>query len=318
MPSPICPRASIFWDTIFPASIRTSLALTLAGQGADAALNGEHGDHGHHECLRLYRGLFHLRYPEDKLDVDVGLVLLGKTRAAVAEAWGEWTGGEGRVVWQTSSEWNTAGFFVYRVDPETGAETRLSGVLVPAAFQAAGATYERADPAATEGGGGTWLEEVELTGGLLELGTHGVVFGAPRPRAEAVKTTSAKALASPKLSGPSPILKVTVRNEGFYAVLAQAIADEWASRLQTRSPGRKPASWKSPLGVAVPAICVPIRARLVFHGRGADGWYARDNAYLDCAGRGRRDAAPRTSTRLRARRRFAGFGELRSGQVSLR
>ncbi|HRT04987.1 MAG TPA: SdrD B-like domain-containing protein, partial [Kiritimatiellia bacterium] len=67
---------------------------------------------------------------KDYLDVDLGVSTRSPTRAELAEVWGEWTDGAGRVVWRTDSEHSTAGFFVSRVDSETGAETRLNERLI--------------------------------------------------------------------------------------------------------------------------------------------------------------------------------------------
>ena len=135
--------------------------------------------------------------------VDLGLIPPPPTWAAVADVWGEWTDGEGRVAWHTSSEFGTAGFFVYRVDPETGAETRLNDVLVPSAFDPAGAIYGLADPDAAEGGTGTYrLEEVELSGQVLDVGAQEIRFAAPPAEAKAARAEvrAAKAAAPVKLA----------------------------------------------------------------------------------------------------------------------
>ncbi|MGD9613709.1 MAG: SdrD B-like domain-containing protein, partial [Kiritimatiellia bacterium] len=221
--------------------------------------------------------------------IDLGLRLLSSTRAEVAEVWGEGRAGAGFVVWRTSSEWNTAGFFVYRVDLETGAETRLNETLVASAFQADGSVYELADPAAAAGGTGNYrLEEVELSGAALDLGTHAIAFGDPLPRPRvATKTLSKAVLTPPQLAGPSPILKVTVRDEGLYGVELQAIAAGMGLALEDVEALAAAGELElSEQGTAVPTIYDAARARLLFHGRGADNWYARDNAYLISRGAG--------------------------------
>ena len=222
-------------------------------------------------------------------NVDVGIRPQKATRAEVAEIWGEWTEGEGRVAWLTSSEWNTAGFNLYRVDPETGAETRLNETLVSSAFGAGGASYAWTDPAAIESGAGTYrLEELELSGGALDLGTHEVVFAAARPRAKAAKATLAPALlAVSELAGPSPVLKMLVRNEGLYGVSLQAVADGMGIALDAaRALAERGALEISEQGAAVPSIYDAAGGRLLFHGRGTRNWYARDNAYLVSEGAG--------------------------------
>jgi len=228
------------------------------------------------------------------LTIDLGLRLLSTTRAELAEVWGEGIDGQGRVVWRTSSEWNTAGFFVYRVDPETGAETRLNDELLPAAFQADGAAYELADPAAHAGGAGTYrLAEVELSGAELDLGTHAVAFGPPsaaakaaRAAARAPKAATVK-LAAPKLAGPSGVLKASFRQEGIYGVSLAAIAAGMGLALEDAqalaAAGRLAFSQE---GAAVPTIYDAARDRLLFHGRPTDDWYARDAAVLIQVGSG--------------------------------
>ncbi len=267
--------------------VTTNLVVTEPFQGGDPALDSDviSGTTGEWAAT----GSILLQAGANQDAINLGLKPLNATRAEVAEVWGEGRDGAGVVVWQTSSEWNTAGFFVYRVDPKTGVETLLNEALVPSAFHAAGATYEWIDSKAVAGGAGTYrLEEVELTGGTLDLGTHDVVFGAARPRAKVAKATLAKSLlASPKLAGPSPILKVMVRDEGLYAVALQAVADGMGLALEEVQAVAEAGELElSAQGVAVPVLYDADQARLVFHGRGADNWYARDNAYLIWRGTG--------------------------------
>jgi hypothetical protein len=269
------------------STVTAHMTISPAHQGGDDALDSDAttGDTGSFAGTDL----FSIGAGETNGNVDLGLMQRSSTRAEVAEVWGEGRDGAGVVTWQTSSEWNTAGFFVYRVDPETGAERLLNGALVPSAFHAAGATYEWMDPEAIAGGAGTYrLEEVELTGGTLDLGTHEIDFGAARLRTKAGKATLTKALlASPKLSGPSPILKVMVRDDGLYAVALQAIADGMGLALaEVQALAEAGELELSEQGVAVPVLMDAVRAQIVFHGRGADNWYARDNAYLIARGAG--------------------------------
>ena len=267
--------------------VSSNAVVTAPFQGADPGLDsdvtsGNTGDWAETDPILLAPAAA-------EAAIDLGVKLLGSTRAEVADVWGEATADGGKIVWQTSSEWNTAGFFVYRVDPETEAETRLNDVLVPAAFRADGAIYEVVDPAAAGNEAGTYrIEETELSGGTLDLGTHAVAFGDPRRRPKAAPPTLSKAqLASPKLAGPSPILKVMVRDEGLYGVSLPAIADGMGIALADVQALAAAGELEiSEQGVAVPAIHDAARARLVFHGRGADNWYARENAYLISRGPG--------------------------------
>ncbi len=269
------------------STVTTNVIISSADQGGDDALDSDAttGDTGGYVGTELVS----IGGSETNRSVDLGLRVRGTTRASLAEVWGEWSGGAGRVVWQTSSEWGTAGFFVYRVDPETGAETRLNDVLVASAFREAGSVYELEDPAPREGGAATYrIEEIELSGGSLDLGTHEVAFAAARPRAKAAKATLSKALlALPKLAGPSPILKVLVRDEGLYGVGLQAIAEGMGTALADAQALAETESLEiSERGTPVPVLYDAARARLVFHGEPTDDWYTRDNAYLISEGAG--------------------------------
>ncbi len=245
-------------------------------------IQGQVGDNAQTAVLLLSVG-------QNQENVDLGLTPPPPTWAAVADVWGEWTEGEGRVVWHTSSEFGTAGFFVYRVDPETGAETRLNDVLVPSAFEPSGSIYWLADPDAAEGGDGTYrLEEVELSGQVIDVGMQEIRFAAPPPAAKAARAEirAAKAVApvtyaAAKLAGPSSVLKVSFRDEGIYGIGLQAIADGMGLALaDVQALAAADGLRISAQGAAVPAIYDAARARLVFCGQATDNWYARDNACL--------------------------------------
>ena len=266
-------------------NVTAHLALSPAHQGGAGAFDSD--AIGGSTRNYAWTTNFTVAAGQTNLDLDLGIMTLKATRAELAEVWGEGDGaGPVRVVWRTSSEWNTAGFFVYRVDPETGAETRLNDVLLPAAFLAAGAVYELADPAARAGGGGTYrLAEVELTGAELDLGTHAVTFGPPPPAAKAARLearapkAAAARLTVPKLAGPSGVLKATFRQEGIYAVSMAAIAAGLGlapEEAQALAAAGQLAF--SQAGAAVPTLSDATRDRMLFHGRPTDDWYARDAA----------------------------------------
>ena len=216
------------------------------------------------------------------------------TRADVAEVRGTWMENEGRVAWALDSTWGTAGFYVYRIDSETGAETRLNDLLLPAEINASGAAYELADPEAVEGGKGTYrLEEVELSGAVLDLGVHAVTFAPSPPAAKIPRTPKAVAPARREAPvGPSSVLRVVLEKEGIYGVSLEAIANGMglgledvedlaaAGSLCFRSQGRP-----------VPILHDAARGRVVFHGQPTDNWYAHEAAYLISADAG--EAMPR-------------------------
>ena len=211
-------------------------------------------------------------------------------RAAVADVRGVWTGDEGRVTWRLDSTWGTAGFYAYRIDPETGEETRLNDLLLPAAFHVPDATYELADPEAVASGAGMYrLEEVELAGAVFDLGVHAVTFEPPAPAAKTVRAP--KAVAPVRRDAPvgtSTALRVTLKNKGIYGVSLESIAagmgleledvEELAAEdlLRCRSQGR-------PVSLLYDAA----RGRVVFHGQPMDNWYAPEASYLISVGVGR-------------------------------
>jgi len=208
------------------ASISTNEALSTAKAGDDDeidsdAISGNVGDYAWTAAFSVTNG-------QTTQAIDLGITTRGSTRAEVADMWGEWSGGQGIVAWRTASEFGTAGFFVFRVDPETGAETRLSDILLPSAFQEDGSTYRLVDPEAREGATGSYrLDEVELTGAVLGLPAQSIRFVAPPPAAKAARPAPRSVPAiqvQPKATGPSSVLKVLVKQEGIYGVSLPSIA----------------------------------------------------------------------------------------------
>ena len=226
--------------------------------------------------------------------VDLGIATRTPTRAALAEVWGEWVDGAARVVWRTDSEFGTAGFFVYRVDPETGAETRLNDRLVFSAFNEGGATYALAEPAAGEGEAGAYrLVEVELSGTTLDLGTRQVRFDAPVAPAAVSRSAltvkpAVKSVRPKGLTGPSPVLKVQVAREGLYGLAWQAVADGMGLSLaEVQALAEAGGLRISRQGQPVPVLADAARERLLFHARQPERtWYAHADAYLISAGEG--------------------------------
>ncbi len=227
------------------------------------------------------------------LNVDIGIAyIIIKTRASVADVSGEWSNGQGLVVWQTSSEWGTAGFKVYRVDPETGRETLLSDSIIPSVFDANGATYQQVDPAVALGDEGSYrIEEIELSGEVVDMGTHAVVF------AETVRKSSRKAASrtAPQKSvapintvaGPSDCLKIGFRKDGIYAVSFADIANGMgitAAEVEALAiAGELVVSAQTNL-VAYHADAA--NDRILFFGQALDDFYTRDNVYMIKRGTG--------------------------------
>ena len=272
------------------ASISTNEVLSTPKAGDDDeldsdAISGNVGDYA-------WTAEFSVAGGETTYAIDLGIAPRGSTRAEVAEMWGEWTDGQGFVAWRTASEFGTAGFFVFRVDPETGAETRLSDVLLPSAFQEDGSTYRLLDPEARAGETGTYrLDEVELTGAVLGLPAQALRFVAPPPATKAARRVSKTMPAiqvSPKAAGSSSVLKVLVKQEGIYGVSLEAIAGGMGLSLATVQALAETGSLRlMEQGRPVPTIVDAARARLLFHASApARNWYSHEAAYLISAGDG--------------------------------
>lgn len=277
-----------YWVRFNLTNFSTNVEVTVPYQGGDNTLDSDVTDGGVGGFA--WTTNITLTSGQTNLTIDLGLRTTSATRAELAEIWGEWRVGAGFVVWRTATEWDTAGFRVYRVDPETEAETLLNEALVPSAMQEDGAEYALADPAAVENGTGRYrLEEAELTGGTVDHGTHELHFGAPSPAPKAARAAKAapRDLAPAKRAGPSPVLKVLFKQEGLYGVSLQAIADGMGLALadvQALAEAGQLAFTEQ--GAAVPVIYDAAHSRLVFRGQPTANWYTRDNAVLIAAGTG--------------------------------
>jgi len=270
------------------STVTTNLGVVTANAGGNDALDsdGISGDTG-----GWVETAYYLQVPgQTNLTADLGVSLIGTTLAVVADVHAEWRGGAGYLVWKTDSEWNTAGFFVYLIDPETGVETRLNSTLIPSAFFAAGSMYEIEIPQAVEGDLSLLrLEEMELSGTVRGLGTHAVVFAEPPPVAMAAPIAMAAplALAATVAPDPSSVLKVFVRNEGIYGIGLQAIADGMGRPLKAIQALAKNGNLQITCqGEPVPFHFDAEPGRILFYAEPTDNWYARDAAYLISKGSG--------------------------------
>jgi len=292
------------FENLYPGDYRVSFDLTVistnvgvvvANAGGNDALDsdvisGNTGGLADTDFFTLGAG-------ETNLTLDLGLARISSTRAEVAEVWGEWADGVAYVVWETSSEWNTAGFFVYRIDAETGEEVRLNAKLLPASFFTPGGTlYRVEDFQALENQQGTYrLEEREMTGGTLDLGVHSVTF---KEKVEMLKTEKLKeevsafqdvrisnflpiALADEPAPEPSDVLKVLLQTDGMVGVSLQTIADGMGrTLLDVQSLVSSNQLRVTAQGNTIPIYFDSDQDRILFFGQGSTNWYTPDAAYL--------------------------------------
>jgi uncharacterized repeat protein (TIGR01451 family) len=264
--------------------VSTNVSVVVANAGGDDSLDsdvitGNTGGTADTDVFTLMAGV-------TNSTVDLGLARIGSTRAEVAEVWGEWVDGVASVVWETSSEWNTAGFFVYRVDPKTGEESRLNEQLIPAHFfSSVDTTYRVHDFQALENQSGTYrLEEREITGGRLDLGQYTVEFSKPwNPEPPALEMVAEEPLlpmgeAEPE---PSDVLKVLLQEDGMVGVSLQTIADGMGrSLIEVQSLVDSNRLSITALGQPVPIHFDAAQERILFFGQASTNWYTPDAAYL--------------------------------------
>ena len=254
-----------------------SLMPSPKHQGGDATLDSDAATNAA-SAAYAWTDVISLGVAETNRTIDLGLTGRDGTRAELSSVWGEWTKDGARVGWHTSSEWGTAGFFAYRVHPETGEEERLNELLVPSVFPEAGAVYELADALAREGTAGIYrIEEVELSGRVRDLGRHAVAFGAApdsaktaRGRVESARVAKAKRTAAPKAApqalGPSAVLKVRTTAEGLHGVSLPAIANGMGCGVESvRGLAAEGSLALTCRGAPLPALYDAARDRLVFH-----------------------------------------------------
>ncbi len=260
--------------------VSTNVGVVVANAGGDDTLDsdvtsGNTGGVADTDIFTLTGG-------QTNLTIDLGLARKGSTRAEVAEVWGEWVDGVASVVWETSSEWNTAGFFVYRVEDET----RLNAKLLPADFfTPGGSVYRIEDFQALENQSETYrLEEREITGGTIDLGVHSITFSRPWKTkapmlAEPMDTPIALADEAPQ--EPSDVLKVLVQTDGMVGVSLQTIADGMGRTLaDVQSLVSSNRLQVAALGEVTPIYFDSERDRILFFGQASANWYTPDAAYL--------------------------------------
>lgn len=279
----------------FDVSGESSLAPSPLDAGSDDAVDSDAATNASSSAFAWTQPIA-IGVAATNLTVDLGLAPKDGTRAVLAEVWGEWANGEARLSWHAESEWGTAGYFAYGVDPETGIETRLSERLVPSKSEEGAAIYTVADPVAREGEERTYrIEEVELTGRVRDLGTHAAQFGAEPAVAQAARAAARTAAPASQVvakaavsGGMADVLKVAVEADGIYGVCLQGIADGLGCTVESvRALAANGDLAISARGRPVPAIYDAANDRLVFHGEAPEpNGISRKAAYLISKGPG--------------------------------
>ena len=267
----------------FDCSVEPGLMPSPVHQGGNAALDSD-GTTNAASAGYAWTEVFSLGMTQTNRTLDLGMAARDGTRAELARVWGEWTGTDGVVGWQVGSEWGTAGYHVYRVDPQTGVQGRLNERLVAAAQTGGAAVYELRDPQAAFGAGGSYrLEEVEWSGKVRDLGIHEVSFAAASEVAAAAKAkvrpAGARVARQASVEPATGTGAVTVRvpEDGIYGVgLAELAAGLGRTLEEVQAAAAAGMLRIRSRGETVPAIYDAGRGRLVFYGRGpsADEWVA--------------------------------------------
>jgi len=275
-------------DITSTGNVKVTSPLASANAAVDSdVLYGVIGD-------AVYTDPYCFESGTSNMTIDLGIAYISiKTRAAVVDVTGEWRDHAARVVWETGSEWGTAGFHVYRVNPDTGEETLINSELVPSAFETRGSVYELIDPVGKPGESATYrLEEVEVFGDKVDLGTHTITFASPkvsRAAAKAMALTSAPVVSTLNidLSGPSDCLKVSYRARGIYGVTLQSIANGMGKTLaELQSLAEAGQLQLSSANRDVAYTYDEALARIVFYGAATRHFYARDNSVMIRVGPG--------------------------------
>lgn len=211
--------------------------------------------------------------------------------------------------WATATEVGTAGFNIYRVDPQMGSRTKVNNTIIPGLIESPqGGRYYVIDKGATAGEELTYvLEEIENRGSIKTYGPYTVLGKKPIDdaaianslaesgyarigRASTRSPSASKAPAartSTQQIGLSRGMKIGVKEPGLYRVDAADIAKNMnlpsmivrgmiaANNFQLSNRGQ-PASVKAAAD----------NKALYFYGEAIDSIYTDTNVYVLTAGRG--------------------------------
>ncbi len=217
-------------------------------------------------------------------------------------------GGRVSILWETSSEIGTLGFYLLRYDWGGRQWALVNTELVQGLMQPQGGTYKLADPGASLGSRLTYaLAEIENNGGVRVHGPYDVPLGTVgaanvelssngkgrvrKPRASVLrrlaKQRAKKKQRSSRKSQFASAIRIHVKESGLYFVDAARIAEVFGFGLDqsTRLIRRNHLHLEN-LGHRVAWTPAPGDTGLYFYGEAIDDVYASENIYTLRVGRG--------------------------------
>ena len=244
-------------------------------------------------------------------DIDFGYINPRVTRALIGEFGAFNEGGKVVVLWQTVSEEGTVGFYLYRLDGETGRDKMINNKLLPGLLHSpAGGWYSYRDNTAKTGEYYTYrLEEVEVGGNRISYGPWTVFTGTSLSTEDSVVDLEANVAISGFKQAAQPVprqtkerlnagkearfdaqdlkearkgiqAKISVTEEGLYVVDAEDIAkvfnktwDEVVRLIQTNKIRLRNK------GRSVAVLPASDSSGLYFYGEKIESRYTDENVY---------------------------------------
>jgi hypothetical protein len=217
---------------------------------------------------------------------------------------------DGRVVveWSTSSEYNTMGFFLKRLDSGSGRYVTVGDRIVPAVFEGNRAgVYRVVDAGASAGAQTTYmLVEKEARGNTRSYGPFVVTPGSRSVFAAAASLSGRKSVQVASVKGSSTSdtvakksvksaavittgdkIRVAVNSDGIYSINAATIAKYLgvrASEAANYIRNRQLAITNN--GSSVAYLADTANSRILFYGQAIKSNYTTENVYWITKGRG--------------------------------
>jgi len=196
------------------------------------------------------------------------------------------------VEWQTSSEINTLGYYLLRLNETSGQFERVNDKLLPAMISHNhGGIYRLPDSNASVGKPSTYIiQEIELRGKSRKSGPFTVTpadsktapaaaFASREPRSMPMPKGPA-GLIVPRSTAPGQEIKIAISEDGIYSVDASTISNllglsvaSVQKLIQTKMLGL------SSQGNPVAYMTDSKNSRILFYGQGIDSVYTKKNIY---------------------------------------